>query len=513
VARTLSLLFAALLLAAAVVPAVRVLRVRSDAQAAEAHAASLRTAILAPRGAAVVTVGSPILRVQRAPEALIRPVMDRRLAIELSPVVASWPEPLCLDVHIDGRQVFARDGGPQIPASVEKLITAAAVLTLIPPEERLVTSIVTDGELVPVADPDHDPHPESDSDAASAPASPPKHTVEGSVWIVGGGDPLLTTRKYSDAYSRQPQLRTPVETLAEEIAGLGITRINGLLVGDESRYDTVRYVETWPQRYRVQHNSGPLSALTLNDGFTAWEPTRTDSRDPARHFVGGLRDELRSRGVAVAAGLDVGPAPLNATVLATVESPPMVDIVQQMLRESDNNTAELLLKELGLRELGIGSTAAGAEVARRTVAELLPSEAEPVVFDGSGLDRGNQLTCSLLTSLLDLFGANSDLAAGLPVANQTGTLAHRFEDDPAAGRLKAKTGLLNNVNGLAGFVTNDGGTVTFAQLLNGVPLTGDLGTAIQEELVSVLLRHPGDLDADDIVALDDPVGSSQTGAQ
>ena len=117
-----------------------------------------------------------------------------------------------------------------------------------------------------------------------------------------------------------------------------------------------------------------------------------------------------------------------------------------------------------------------------------------MVFDGSGLDRGNLATCSLLTALLDLFGAGSELGAGLPIANQTGTLAHRFEDDPAAGRLMAKTGLLNNVNGLAGFVVNDGGLVTFAQLLNGVPIEGRLGIDIQEELVAVLLRHPGDLD-------------------
>lgn len=447
----------------------------------------------------------------------MRPVVDRRLSLELSPVVESWPEPYCLDVHIDGRQVFAAGGGPQIPASVEKLITAAAALTLIPPDERFVTAVVTDGSLVDEQLPTETNTPDdgSGSDSDSAPQPPPRRTVEGNVWVVGGGDPLITTLDYSDAYNRQPQLRTPLESLAEEIAALGITRINGLLIGDESRYDMVRYVETWPDRYRVQHNSGPLSALTLNDGFTAWEPKRSDARDPARYFVGGLRNELRARGVSVRGGLDVGEAPEDAVVIATIESPPLVEVVQQMLRESDNNTAEMLLKELGLRELGIGSTSAGAEVAARTVGALLPQEIRPLVLDGSGLDRGNQVTCSLFTSLLDLFGANSDLAAGLPVANQTGTLAHRFEDDPAAGRLAAKTGLLNNVNSLAGFVLNDGGTVTFAQMLNGVPLTGGLGTDIQEELVSVLLRHPGDLDVSDVLALDDAArrdGAGQNGS-
>ena len=140
----------------------------------------------------------------------------------------------------------------------------------------------------------------------------------------------------------------------------------------------------------------------------------------------------------------------------------------------------------------------GPDVAAQVVQRLIMDEQVPVVTDGSGLDRGNLVTCSLLTALLDHFGPASDLAGGLPVANQTGTLAHRFEDDPAAGRLAAKTGLLNNVNALAGFVTNDDGLVTFAQILNGIPLTGGLGTDIQEELVAVLLRHPGSLDAEDV---------------
>jgi len=458
---------------AAIAPVVWTSGLRSDAEAAEIEAAALRTPILAEPGPAVVTGAVPLLRIERAPEALVRPVIDRRLAIELSPVVASWPEPYCLDVHIDGRQVFTAGGGEQIPASVQKLVTAAAALTAIPADEQLVTTVLADAPLI-------------------------DGVIDGNVYVVGGGDPLITTSEYSDSYPRQPQLRTSLETLAAQIAAAGVTRITGRLIADETRYDRVRYVETWPERYRAQHNSGPLSALTLNDGFERWTPRRSDAPDPSRHFVDGLRLELGELDVFVTGGTASGVAPAGLDVLTQLHSPPMVEIVQQMLRESDNNTAEMLLKELGRREGGVGSTSVGAAVATRIVSDLLPAEAPPVVFDGSGLDRGNQTTCPLLTSLLDLFGVGSDLGAGLPIANQTGTLQHRFEDDPAAGRLLAKTGLLNNVNGLAGFVVTDGGLVTFAQLLNGIPLDGRLGLDIQEELVAVLLRHPGDLSVEDV---------------
>lgn len=454
---------------AALVPVMWTAGLRSDAEAAEVEAAALRTPILAEPGGAVVTVGTPVFRIERAPEALVRPVIDRRLAVELSPVVASWPEPYCLDVHIDGRQVFTAGSEGQIPASVQKLVTAAAVLTAIPADERLITTVLADAPLV-------------------------DGVIDGNVYVLGGGDPLITTSEYSDAYPRQPQLRTSLETLVDQMVATGVTRITGRLIADETRYDRVRYVETWPERYQVQHNSGPLSALTLNDGFERWDPQRSDAADPSRHFVDRLRLELGERDVFVAGGTASGVAPAGLEVMTEIESPPMVEIVQQMLRESDNNTAELLLKELGRREGGVGSTSVGAAVATRIVSTLFPAETPPVVFDGSGLDRGNVTTCGLLTALLDLFGAGSELGAGLPIANQTGTLAHRFEDDPAAGRLIAKTGLLNNVNGLAGFVVNDGGLVTFAQLLNGLPIEGRLGIDIQEELVAVLLRHPGDLD-------------------
>jgi D-alanyl-D-alanine carboxypeptidase/D-alanyl-D-alanine-endopeptidase (penicillin-binding protein 4) len=481
VPRVSTLAAAVLLVAVGVVPAAWTVRVDGRASRLEADALALRSPILAASAGDPVTVERPLLRAERAPEALLRPVLDRRLATELTPVVASWPDPYCLDVHLDGRHVFRAGETAQIPASVQKLVTATAVLAVIDPDERLTTVARSDALR------------RESGDGSSA------VVLGGDLWIVGGGDPLITTAAYSDAYPRQPQLRTPIEELASSIASTGVTVIEGRLMGDESRYDAERYVATWPDRYRDQHNSGPLSALTVNDGFTSWDPVRVDAPDPARHFLEVLAGELGRQGVRVVGGIGTGTAPAGGEVLAVLESPPILEIVQAMLRESDNNTAEMLVKELGLRERGVGATGPGAEAVVAIVSQLFPAETPPVVMDGSGLDRGNQLTCSLLTALLDHHGPGSGLASGLPVANRTGTLAHRFVDDPAAGRLAAKTGLLNNVNALAGFVDNDGGVVTFAQLLNGIPLPGTLGFELQGELVAALLRHPGGLDAEDVL--------------
>ena len=116
-----------------------------------------------------------------------------------------------------------------------------------------------------------------------------------------------------------------------------------------------------------------------------------------------------------------------------------------MLRESDNGTSELLVKEIGLQVAGEGSTAAGTRVVLETLRLLgLPTVGVKVV-DGSGLDPGNSVTCRLLVTLLDAQGSGGTIDRALPVAGQTGTMSKRFLATPVAGRLRAKTGSIKGI--------------------------------------------------------------------
>lgn len=464
--------------AAGVLPTVAAVRMSATADEAALYAAELRTPVLSPVEDAAGDVDPddaasgpaqassvPLLRAERVPDALWRAAQQHHIGSEMRAFSADWPKPHCLAIRIDGVEVFSSDIEPVIPASVQKLITAAAALAVAEPDEHLVTRVLTDAEIV-------------------------DGVLDGTVWVVGGGDPLIMTQSYADSHRRQPQLRTPMEDLADDLVALGIETLTGKLIADESRYDTTRFPETWPQRYITHLNSGPLSALNLNDGITGFTTTLSAAEQPALWFVSTLADLLRVRGVSVDVEIDVSAAPSGMTEIAHLTSPPLVEIIQQMLRESDNTTAELMLREIGLRSAGEGATPAGAAAAEQIVADLLPQQPRPSVVDGSGLDRRNMMTCSFLAALLDHFGPDSDLAAGLPIAAHTGTLSHRFAEHPAAGRLRAKTGLLTSVNALAGFVETDSGTVTFAQLLNGVPTEGRLGLELQESLAGQLLRYP-----------------------
>jgi serine-type D-Ala-D-Ala carboxypeptidase/endopeptidase (penicillin-binding protein 4) len=437
-------------------------------QADDAEAAAEARDVFVPATGEPVVFEGRLLTARRLPEALVAPLARRRLAEDLAGYAATLPETACLEVGLDGVSVEeVRSDLPLIPASTMKLLTATTILDLASESDTFVTQV----------------------DVVAAPVD---GVVQGDLHLVGGGDPLLATAEYAASFNRQPQPRTPLEDLADAIVAAGVTRVTGRVLGDESRYDTVRLVATWPDRYLSQNNAGPLSALSVNDGYDAFDPLeRADN--PAAWAAQALTAELVERGVVVDGAPASGPAAGATVPLASVESAPLSEIVAQMLTLSDNNTAEMLEKEIGLRAEGQGSTAAGAAAAVATLTELGFDTTGLVAIDGSGLDRGDRVTCDLLYEIIDREGGpGTAIGAGLAVAGESGTLEGRFGDSAAAGRLRAKTGFLNGVNALAGYVQAAEGAsvVTFSLIVNDVPLDSSLGLDLQEQLAELLALHP-----------------------
>ena len=238
----------------------------------------------------------------------------------------------------------------------------------------------------------------------------------------------------------------------------------------------------------------------VNDSRVTGDPKR--ATNPALAAATELTRLLIDRHIAVTGAPTAGTAPTGAMVLGSVQSAPMTDVVTEMLSTSDNNTAELLLKELGVIKAGAGTREAGIGVVAQTLASWGLPMAGVVIADGSGLSNDDRVTCQLFVGLLARHAATDPLGAALPVAGQTGTLADVFNDSPLAGRMRAKTGTLGNapynadppaVKSLSGYVPLDGGgAIEFSLLLNAPGTLTDQGVyrPIWDRFAAVLATYP-----------------------
>lgn len=418
-----------------------------------------------------VELSTPVLSLRRAPGLVARVSAISRLAGELDaaitePALGGGRSRSCVDVRdTEGRPLYVlRPHEPLVPASTLKILTGAAVLSRLGPGHSLRTEVRSPG--------------------------PPREGVVGDLWLVGGGDPLLSTADFAvDAgFAGQPRLATPLEALADSLVSAGVRRVDGRLLGDDSRYDRQRFVPTWLPRYLSEVEVSPISALVVNKSLFADRP-RAFSSEPATHAANVLADLLRARGVSVA-GTGEGQAPRGTEPLASVDSPPLADVVAEVLVHSDNLGAEMLVKELGVRFAGEGSTDAGLRVVRQELERMGLDLGALSATDGSGLDRSDSLTCDLLGDILAMTGEGSLLAKALPQAGGRGTLYRRFLGTPAAGRVRAKTGSLEGVVGLAGWATGaDGRSRPFSLLANGLP-RGPAGPALQDKVAVAVARFP-----------------------
>jgi serine-type D-Ala-D-Ala carboxypeptidase/endopeptidase (penicillin-binding protein 4) len=347
-----------------------------------------------------------------------------------------------------GHTVFARNAAlPLLPASNEKLAITYAALTALGPAFRIETDVLGEGRQ------------------------------DGTIWrgnvvLKGYGDPALTSRELA--------------SLARQVRASGVTQIAGRIVGDETWFDARRTSPGWKASFYVDE-SPPLSALIVDRGLVgSWT-----SRNPALTAAQLFRKALVRVGVRIAGGAVLGAAGAKAVPLASVDSPTLAALVDFMDHESDNFTAEMLLKELGAVQADRGTTAAGVGV----VTGLLVRAGVPMngvrIVDGSGLSLLDRMTAGALGSLLSVMwndpGVRPELLASLPVAGRSGTLADRMRDTAAAGVVRAKTGTTDNASALSGFV---GDRYVFSVLQNGWPVSATWARTAQDRFATVLARTP-----------------------
>ncbi len=209
----------------------------------------------------------------------------------------------------------------------------------------------------------------------------------------------------------------------------------------------------------------------------------------APEYAFGLFKTLwQQAGGSIDGGLRLGAVPADAKLLYTHDSLSLAEIIRLINKYSSNVMARTLFLTLGAEKSGRPATSAGA---RQAVVDFLASRGitipDLVLDNGSGLSRDERVTAEGLADvLLDAWHSQymPEFAASLPLSATDGTLRRRFRSGEMQGRLRMKTGTLDEVSALAGYVNAASGKAYVAVILMNDPRAGaGAGQAVQTELV------------------------------
>ena len=344
-----------------------------------------------------------------------------------SPAEGAWVD--AIDAAIAGRDVSVaigfgtnivyryRGATPRVLASNEKLLTSMAALDLLGGAYRFRTVAATDGRMR-------------------------DGVLRNDLWLVGGGDPSLTT--------------TDLSGLAERLADDGVRRVTGRVLGDTGAFDRGWWAPGWLRGISRAFVARP-TALRLSGVTSGLEGSA----------AAAFRAALLGAGIEVGGGSGTGVAPAGVEPLASDRSAPLAALLAHQNHESDNLYAELTTKLLGDTADVPGSTASGARVIRTWAAE---HGVDASVRDGSGLSDQDRTSADGLVTLL----LTAERRPWFPVffrslpAGGEGTLSGRLAGVP----VRAKTGTLfvRPTSTLSGYVTTrDGRRVAFSVLTHDLP--------------------------------------------
>lgn len=235
-------------------------------------------------------------------------------------------------------------------------------------------------------------------------------------------------------------------------------------------------------------------------GEGSWDLRRRVD-DPARFAADVFKKALADQGVKIRkAQLGSGTIPLTAKLVAHHDSPPLLDVVRAMNKHSDNYVAECILKTLGAELKGTPGPATWADglaAVRTQLAKLGLPAGSYRAGNGSGLYAASEVSPNQLVTLLASahkdYRIGPDLMGSLPVGGYDGTLARRWHGKPALGRVRAKTGTLDKVITLAGYLAVDPThVIAFAIFVNDVPARDRrFARAAMDEMIDVLAAYLG----------------------
>lgn len=421
----------------------------------------------------------------------------------------------------EGRPVYNYHADtPLLPASTMKILTTAAALNYLGPEYRFRTEVlhtgirygeVIQGDLVLRGKGDPSLHTEDLMMLAR------RLKASGISEIRGR---LLVDTSFFDQLDRAPSWETDRSQRAYD-ASIGALSLN---------YNTVA-VRVLPAQSAGQAANAWLEpetdyiqlvnqARTVNKGKNTISARRTDGEavvqikvtgqlpigsgervifvnveNPARYAAATFRQLLAEEGVRITGPTEVLSTPLTANLLYEHLSAPLSLLLKELNTYSSNFMAEQILKTIAAFQQGSPATHV---TGLKLMAEFLRTSGvntrSVMLADGSGLSRKNQLTTEAMTDLLNYmysrFDIGPDFMSSLRVMGAYGAHSKRLSNSPAKANIRAKTGTLNGVSALAGYVASQQGDVfAYALFLNNNRCGYSGADKVEDQIVTAIYNY------------------------
>jgi serine-type D-Ala-D-Ala carboxypeptidase/endopeptidase (penicillin-binding protein 4) len=348
---------------------------------------------------------------------------------------------------ITGKELWqVADDLPLVPASTNKVLTAAAALLTLDHQARISTRVVAGSQ-----------------------------NAQGPVVLVGAGDPLLSAAPPGvDTWYRGS---ARISDLVEQIRRSGVTPT--AVQVDTSAFSGPTMAQGWDPADVDNGDIAPIESVMIDAGRI--QPTTVNSRRSKTPALDAGRELAKGLGLDPAA-VTIATAPSGARQLAVVQSAPLVQRLQQMMDHSDNVMAECIAREVAAAINRPRSFAGAVDAVTNRLGTAHVDTAGAALLDSSGLSVDDRLTAKTLDGVVQAAAGPDQptlraLLDLLPIAGGSGTLADRFLDPATdrgpAGWLRAKTGSLTAINSLVGVLTDRTGRVlTFAFISNAAGPNG-----------------------------------------
>ena len=348
---------------------------------------------------------------------------------------------------ITGKELWqVADDMPLVPASTNKVLTAAAALLTLDRQARVSTRVVAGGP-----------------------------NAQGPVVLVGAGDPTLSAAPpgVDTWYKGAPR----ISDLVEQVRRSGVTPT--AVQVDTSAFTGPTLAQGWDPSDVDNGDIAPIESVMIDAGRI--QPSTVDSRRSPTPALDAGRELAKGLGLDPAA-VTIAAAPSGARQLALVQSAPLVQRLSEMMNASDNVMAECIGREVAAAINRPRSFAGAVDAVTNRLSVAHVDTTGAALMDSSGLSVDDRLTAKTLDGVVQAAAGPDQPALRalldlLPIAAGSGTLVDRFVDTATnqgpAGWLRAKTGSLTAINSLVGVLTDRSGRVlTFAFISNAAGPNG-----------------------------------------